>query len=422
MKQSVSAEALRMDVSNRSAEEAVSLLIEHAAKLTVSDLFFNTNEDHVAVAARHLGILRAISTLPLEMGRRCISHVKAINGMNVAERRRPMDGRWIFERPSGHRLDLRVNTIPTLYGEDLALRILDRENRLLSLEDLGFRRRDYNHFLRLLNSPSGLILVTGLAGSGKTTSMYAGLTYLNSGDRKINTIEDPVEYAIKGIRQSQINTKLDLGFAELLRSVLRQSPDVIMVGEIRDPETAEVAVRAANSGHLVLATLHAPIAAAAVQSLLRLGVHPHFLSSSLLGVVAQRLMRTLCPKCRVTFDLGDASHTFDEVRPWLEPGQGQALYGPKGCMECYMTGYTGRTGVFEVLAVSPDIRRLIDERAPTAAVRRKAVDEGLVEIRHSAMLKVAQGETSIEEVVRVVPAEYLESEEAPAGNGQVAVA
>jgi type II secretory ATPase GspE/PulE/Tfp pilus assembly ATPase PilB-like protein len=407
MNQAASNEAMRLDVSRQAPEEAVHNLVEHAARLLVSDLFFNTNENGVAVEARHLGILRHISELPGETGRRCISHIKAVAGMNVAEKRRPMDGRWIFDRASGQRLDLRINSIPTLYGEDMTLRILDRENRLLSIEDLGFRRRDYNHFLRLLNSPSGLILVTGLAGSGKTTTLYAGLSYLNNGERKINTIEDPVEYAIDGIRQSQINPKLELGFAELLRNILRQAPDVIMVGEIRDPETAETAVRAANSGHLVLATLHAPIAAGGIQSMLRMGVHPHFLSSSLLGVVAQRLMRTLCPKCKAAFDVSYAEHTFDEVKQWLDPGQGQTLYGPKGCTECHMTGYSGRTGVFEVLSVSSEIRKLVEERQSTQAIRRKGIEEGLIEFRHSAMLKVAQGETSVEEVVRVVPSEYL---------------
>ena len=407
MSQSASSEAMRLEVSRQAPEEAVHNLIEHAAKLMVSDLFFNTNENGVGVEARHLGILRHISDLAGETGRRCISHIKAVSGMNVAEKRRPMDGRWIFDRPSGHRLDLRINSIPTLYGEDMTLRILDRDNRLLSIDDLGFRRRDYNHFVRLLNSPSGLVLVTGLAGSGKTTTLYAGLTYLNNGERKINTIEDPVEYAIDGIRQSQINPKLELGFAELLRNILRQAPDVIMVGEIRDPETAETAVRAANSGHLVLATLHAPIAAGAIQSMLRMGVHPHFLSSSLLGVVAQRLMRTLCPKCKTAFDVSYAEHTFDEVKQWLEPGQGQSLFGPKGCTECHMTGYAGRTGVFEVLTITSELRKLIEEKQPTQAIRRRAIEEGLIEFRHSAMLNVARGETSVEEVIRVVPAEYL---------------
>jgi len=402
--------SLSFDAKGLSPEDAVAQLLEHAANLRVSDLFFNTNEESVAVAARHWGILRHLSTLPLETGRRCISHIKALSGMNVTERRRPQDGRWLFERPSGRVLDLRLNSLPTLHGEDMTLRILDRDNRLIAIEELGFRRRDYNLLLQLLNNPSGLLLVTGLAGSGKTTTLYACLRYLNNGERKINTIEDPIEYSIDGLRQSQVNSKLDIGFAELLRSVLRQAPDIIMIGEIRDPETAETAVRAANSGHLVLATLHAPVAAGAIQSMLRLGVHAHFLSSSLLGVVAQRLIRTLCPKCRLAFDISYAPHTFDEIKLWLEPGQGDFLYGPKGCSDCYMTGYSGRTGVFEVLTVSPEIRRMIEERHATDTIRRRAIEEGLVEFRPSALLKVAQGETTVEEVVRVVPSEFLSAD------------
>jgi type II secretory ATPase GspE/PulE/Tfp pilus assembly ATPase PilB-like protein len=409
MKQDIEA-SLRFNAAGLNPEDAVAQLLEHAAKLRVSDVFFNTDETHITVAARHWGILRHLSDLPLETGRRCISHIKALSGMNVTEKRRPQDGRWLFQRPTGQYLDLRLNSIPTLYGEDMTLRILDRENRLITIEELGFRRRDYNLLLQLLNNPSGLLLVTGLAGSGKTTTLYACLRYLNNGERKINTIEDPVEYSIDGLRQSQVNTKLEIGFADLLRSVLRQAPDIIMIGEIRDPETAETAVRAANSGHLVLATLHAPVSAGAIQSMLRLGVHAHFLSSSLLGVVAQRLIRTLCPKCRQAFDISYAPHSFDEIKQWLEPGQGNFLYGPKGCPECYMTGYSGRTGVFEVLTVSGEIRRFIEDRSPTDAIRRRAIEEGLIEFRPSALLKVAQGETSVEEVIRVVPSEYLSAD------------
>jgi type II secretory ATPase GspE/PulE/Tfp pilus assembly ATPase PilB-like protein len=399
---------IRLDLTGKEPEHAVPALVEHAARLHVSDLYFITNEDHVEAAARHLGVLRSLSTLSADVGRRCISYIKTMADMNISERRRPMDGRWLFNRSSGHRLDLRINTIPTLHGEDCTIRILDQQYRLLSIDQLGLDQLLYNQLVRLLSSPSGLILVTGPTETGKSTTLYACLSHLNNGERKINTIEDPIEYSIKGIRQSQINTKINLTFDELLRSVLRQAPDVIMIGEIRDPETAMTAVRAAASGHLVLTTLHAPVAAAAVHTMLRLDVHPHLLSSSLLGVVSQRLLRTLCPRCRVSFEL-PTPHIFDEVRHRLQPGQGQHLYGPQGCPECYMTGYAGRTGVFEMLRVGPEIRRLIDERAPTPVIRAKAVEEGLVEFRQSALLKVAQGETSIEEVVRVLPGEYLEN-------------
>jgi type II secretory ATPase GspE/PulE/Tfp pilus assembly ATPase PilB-like protein len=400
-------ESLHINVNDLSPENAVARLVDHAAEMMVSDLFFTTNENHVGVSGRHLGMLRLMSVMPLDFGRRCMAHIKALASMDVAERRRPLDGRWVRPREGQSTIDLRISTIPTLYGEDYTLRLLVRDSQLLSLEQLGLLRKDYNQLLNLLNSPSGLILVTGPTGSGKTTTLYACLTYLNNGERKINTIEDPIEYAVEGVRQSQINPRLDVDFPELLRSVLRQAPDVIMVGEIRDPKTAETAVRAANSGHLVLATLHAPVAAGAIQSMLSLGVHPHFLSSSLRGVLAQRLIRTLCPACKMSFDLTEAPHTFDEVKQWLEPGQGHLLYAPRGCSECHMTGYIGRTGVFELLTVTREIRKLIYERQPTQAIRQKAIEEGMIEFKQSALLAVARGETSAEEVLRVVPTEYL---------------
>jgi type II secretory ATPase GspE/PulE/Tfp pilus assembly ATPase PilB-like protein len=398
---------LHLDVNHLPPEVAVREMVEYAVELMASDLFFCTNEAHVSVSVRHLGLLRLMSVLPMDLGRRCMSHLKAVAGMDVAERRRPLDGRWLYTRDSGAIVDLRINTIPTLYGEDFTLRLLERESRLLKLDQLGLLRHDYNRLLSLLQSPSGLILVTGPTGSGKTTTLYACLSYLNSGERKINTIEDPIEYAMPGIRQSQVNPKLEVDFPELLRNVLRQAPDVIMIGEIRDPVTAETAVRAANSGHLVLATLHAPVAAGAVQSMLSLGVHPHFLASSLLGCLAQRLLRTLCPKCKVSYELSESLDTFDEVKKWLEPEQGKVLYGPGACEHCHGTGYTQRTGVFEVLMVSKAIRKLILARQPIQTIRHKAIEEGTIEFRQVALLKVAQGETTVEEVFRAVPTEYL---------------
>jgi type II secretory ATPase GspE/PulE/Tfp pilus assembly ATPase PilB-like protein len=400
-------DSLHINVNDLFPEIAVTRLVDHAAELKVSDLFINAHEGHVAVSGRHLGMLRLLTVMPLEFGRRCMAHIKAVAGMDVAEKRRPLDGRWIRRRDGEPSIDLRISTMPTLWGEDFTLRLLVRDSQLLSLEQLGLFRRDFNALFTLLNSPSGMILVTGPTGSGKTTTLYACLTYLNNGERKINTIEDPIEYAVEGVRQSQINPRLDVDFPDLLRGALRQAPDVIMVGEIRDPITAETAVRAANSGHLVLATLHAPVAAGAIQSMLSLGVHPHFLSSSLRGVMAQRLIRTLCPACKKTFDLTEAPHTFEEVRQWLEPGQGRLLYVPNGCAECHMTGYAGRTGVFEVLAVNRELRKLIYERQTTQVIRQKAIDDGMIEFKQSAMLKVARGETTAEEVLRAVPTEYL---------------
>jgi type II secretory ATPase GspE/PulE/Tfp pilus assembly ATPase PilB-like protein len=265
------ARALHLDLRDKDPEQVMPELVEYAARLRASDLFFGTDDDCVEVTARHLGVLRAIGTLSVETGRRCISYIKTMADMDISEHRRGMDGRWLFNRASGRRLDLRINTIPTLHGEDCAVRLLDRDQQLLALDQLGMDKPLYSHLADLLNSPSGLLLVTGPMETGKSTTLYACLSYLNNGERKINTIEDPIEYSIKGLRQSQVNAQVGLTFHELLRGVLRQAPHVIMVGEIRDPETAETAVGAANSGVLVLSTLHAPVASTAVHALLRMG-------------------------------------------------------------------------------------------------------------------------------------------------------
>jgi type II secretory ATPase GspE/PulE/Tfp pilus assembly ATPase PilB-like protein len=400
---------LPLDWKRDNPEELVPALIEFAADLRISDLFFNTDETRVEVAARHLGLLRHVTDLPAELGRRCISYIKTMAGMNISERRKPMDGRWLVTRSTGGRLDLRLATMPTLHGEDLTLRILDQQRRLLSIDQLGLDRSLYNELVQVLNTPSGLLLVTGPTETGKSTTLYACLTYLNNGERRISTIEDPIEYSIPNLRQTQVNPKLDLGFDELVRSVLRQAPHVIMIGEIRDAETAINAVRAATSGHLVLSTLHAPVAAEAVERMLRMGVHPHLLSSSLRAVIAQRLLRVLCPSCKMSVTLPSVS-MFEEVKRWLEPGQGEQLHGATGCSECYGTGYASRTGVFEMLKISPSIRRLIDDSSPTEAIRNRALKEGMIEFRTSALLKIARGETSVEEVLRVLPAEYLEKD------------
>jgi type II secretory ATPase GspE/PulE/Tfp pilus assembly ATPase PilB-like protein len=402
--------ALWIDVASDDVPFVVAGLLEHAAGLRVSDVFFCAEEYYCSIAARHLGLWRQISQVPNDLGKRAIAHIKSAAGMDIAEHRRPLDGRWIFQRSNGERIDLRISTLPTLHGEDCTLRLLLRDTQLLALDRLGMFQRDHNELLQMLNNPSGLILVTGPTGCGKTTTLYACINYLNNGQRKINTIEDPIEYALARVRQSQVQPVIDLHFAEILRGVLRQAPDVIMIGEIRDAETAAIAVRAANSGHLVLATLHAPIAAAAVQSMLSFGIHSHQLASSLLGCISQRLMRTLDPATKVAYDLGTAPAVFDEVKQWLLPGEGEKLHGPRPDGQGGLLGYSGRTGVFEVMPISQTIRGLIMQQQPTPILRRQAMQEGLIEMRQAALLKVARGETSIEEVFRAIPAEYLNVE------------
>jgi type II secretory ATPase GspE/PulE/Tfp pilus assembly ATPase PilB-like protein len=400
-----------VEVSDMPIEKAVAKLIEHAASTGASDLFLISEPGALSAQIRHLGHVKKISRVPLEVGRKFISHIRACAGMNVSEKRRPVDGRWVYLAENGNVIDLRINTIPTIHGEDLAIRLLVRESHLLTLENLGLIPDQYSALAHLLDTPSGLVLMTGPTGSGKTATLYACLMKLNDGRRKINTIEDPIEYSLEGLRQSQVNPAIDLGFAELFRSVLRQSPDVIMLGEIRDPETADTAVRAANSGHLVMATVHAPTAAGAIQSMRALGINTHFLSTALRGVVSQRLVRTLCPKCKVSFDLSAAPNTFEEVRPWLAAGEGAELFASPGCEHCDGSGYAARTGIFEVMPITQALRELISEGHSTADIRARAVAEEMLEFRHVGLIKIAQGQTSIEEILRVVPTEHLALEE-----------
>jgi type II secretory ATPase GspE/PulE/Tfp pilus assembly ATPase PilB-like protein len=397
-----------------SIEAITEQLLAHAARLGASDVYLCTNEQCVVVQVRHLGVVRPIAVLPTEQGRRVLTLIKTRTLLDLAEKRRPQEGRWIFNHQAEGEptvYDLRISTIPTAYGEDMSMRLLDRSSKLFTLDSLGMTRSQRNTLGGLLDSPGGLILFTGPTGSGKTATMYTCLQRLNNGKRKINTIEDPIEYNVDGVRQSQVNPVIGLGFSELLRSVMRQAPDVIMLGEIRDQETASIAIRAANSGHLVMATIHAIAAAGAIQSMRALGVHPHFLATGLRCVVAKRLVRTLCPSCKTYFDLADAPHTFDEVAELLGPGEGKLLWAARGCPECLMTGYSGRTGVFELMPITRPIRNLISENHPIREIRNKAAEEKILEFRHAALLKVAHGETSTEEVFRAIPTEHLVAED-----------
>ncbi len=394
------------EFSAMNSEMALHELIRHATDIQASDLFLHTNERSTDICIRRLGMMQRLLVVSLEQGRQLIGHVKAMADMDIAEHRRPMDGRWIHE-DEGNRYDLRINSLATLFGEDMTIRLWDRQMGLRSIDELGLTREEIGTLKGMLSNPSGLILVTGPTGTGKTTTLYACLKHLNDGSRKISTLEDPIEFALSGVRQSQIQPKLGLDFPELLRNVLRQAPDVIMIGEIRDEHTAETAVRAANSGHLVLATLHAPVAAGAIQSLLALGSHPHFLSGSLLGVVAQRLIRTLCPSCRIAYDISVAPETFADIKSLLTADEGKVIYGPGQCDDCFNIGYGGRTGLFEILTMTRDLRQLISSARPTEDIEREAIRHGMLEFKRSAMLRVAKGVTSTEEILRDVPPEYL---------------
>ena len=393
-------------LSSLEPHDAAVRIVRQAADRRASDLFLLSDESVVKVAIRNMGSLEQLAVLSRDQGRHLINYFKTLAGIDIAERRRPQEGRWIFDSDDS-RVDLRINVVPTLFGEDVACRLLDRKFGLRSLDGLGLSRSDYNKLTGLLSSPSGLILVTGPTGTGKTTTLYACIQHLNTGGRKINTIEDPIEYGLAGIRQSQVSPKIGVDFPDLLKNILRQAPDVIMIGEIRDEETAHTAVRAANSGHLVLATLHSPVAAGAVQSLRALGANPYFLSSCIQGVIAQRLVRVLCQKCRVAYDISESPSTFAEIKELLEPGLGTFIYGPSGCEECRQQGYAGRIGVFEVMTFNRPLRQMILQQKSAEEIQQQAIADGMIEFRRAAMLKVAQGITSTEEVLHELPAEYL---------------
>lgn len=400
-------EAVLIDLARLTPERAVEASIRHAVEMGASDLFFCAAEQHLAVQVRHLGIVRTIAIVTPDEGRRMIAHIRNASGADVNEKRRPGDGRWIFRDDDDEGVDLRINFIPTIFGEDVAIRLLVRGAEMFELDELGMTPEQLAAYRMMIESPSGLILITGPTGSGKTATLYATLKRLNDGRRKINTIEDPVEYTVEGIHQSQTNPAIDLSFAELLKAVLRQSPDVIMIGEVRDEETAKIAVRAANSGILVLATLHAPDAAMAISSMRAYGIPNHFLATCLRGVVSQRLVRTLDPDTRIKFDLTDAPHTFDEVRHLLGPDEGKVLYAPGPAPSNQMTGYAGRTGVFEVMSITRAMRNHIAEGDSTDAIRKLAQKENMLAFRQAGLLKVARGITSAEELFRVIPTEQL---------------
>jgi len=388
-------------------EAAVKHFVDQAAAMRASDLFLTSEAAGVQVRVRHMGVMRTLHEFNATDGRRCMNYVKIAAGMDLSERRHPADGRWVYYNADGVRRYLRINTIPTLYGEDFCLRLLGRSQAGIDLGELGFSRTQVRDLQSMLRNPGGLILITGPTGAGKTTTLYGCLHFLNDGEKKLNTIEDPIECEIAGVRQSQVEAAHKLDFPELLRSVLRQAPDVIFIGEIRDAVTAQTAIRAANSGHLVVATMHAPVAVAAVRAILNFDVHPHFLASCLLGVVTQRLVRVLCPRCRAAIDVSSSPLSFEEIRPWMYDGEGTVIYGHVGCEGCSHTGYLDRTGLFEMLMVNGQIRRLIADGQDDKEIFDEAVRHGMTDFRRSALLKVAQGVTTLEELFRVIPAEYL---------------
>ena len=373
----------------------VNMLITRAVEDRASDIHIEPFENSVKVRYRTDGVLNDIESLPTRLQPAVISRLKIMSRLNIAERRLPQDGR-IKLRVSGRDLDLRISTMPTVYGESIVMRILDRSSALIVLEHLGFPDNIIKEYRKLINAPYGMLLVTGPTGSGKTTTLYASLSEINSEDKKIIAIEDPIEYQIEGINQIQVHPKIGLTFANGLRHIVRQDPDVIMVGEIRDIETAEMAVHSALTGHLVFSTLHTNDAPGAVTRLLDMGTEGFLVSSSLIGVLAQRLVRVICPVCKEPFTPNPK--ILEKVEVTLA---GTETFHGAGCEECRHTGYKSRTGIFELMIMNEDLKQLVMGRASSDAIREMAVSGGMHLLRESGWKKVREGITTVEEVLRV---------------------
>jgi general secretion pathway protein E len=388
------------DLLDETSEAPIIKLVNHvfaqAVKSQASDIHIEPYQQHLQVRFRLDGVLHNVLSPPRRLHAAIVSRIKVMARLDIAEKRLPQDGR--MEVKIGERLvDVRVSCLPTAFGERVVLRLLEKSGKLLSLEEIGLTSAALAEMKRLLQLSHGIILVTGPTGSGKTTTLYAALSYINSPDKNILTIEDPIEYQLDGIGQMQVNPKINLTFAGGLRSMVRQDPDVILVGEIRDRETADIAIHAALTGHLVFSTLHTNDAASAVTRLTDMDIEPFLVSSAVQAIIAQRLVRVLCPHCKEPYEPEEAQ--------WLELGLEKGGRGPifraKGCEKCLETGYRGRTGIYEFLRMSESIKGLVLQTSDANQINRAARNEGMVSLRKDGIQKVIEGKTTISEVLRV---------------------
>ncbi|HEX9022357.1 MAG TPA: type II secretion system ATPase GspE, partial [Geobacteraceae bacterium] len=373
-------------------------IIFQAVKERASDIHIEPFERELEVRFRIDGILYKMLEPPKVVQEALISRVKIMAGLNIAEKRLPQDGR-IRVVVAGRDVDIRVSIIPTFFGERVVLRLLDKQRGVISLSHIGFTETDVKTMERLLSRTSGIILVTGPTGSGKSTTLYAAISRINSPEKNIITVEDPIEYQLKGVGQIQVNPKIDLTFANGLRSILRQDPDIIMVGEIRDAETADIAMQASLTGHLVLSTLHTNDAATAVTRLTDMGVEPFMVASTLTAVLAQRLVRVICPNCR---------EEYKPEREFAGIVLPEVLYRGRGCESCFNLGSVGRTGIYELLLIDGELCSMITRQVPAGVIKEYALSRGMRTLREDGLAKAAAGITTIEEVLRVTQEEYAE--------------
>ena len=393
-----------VDANDQHIVRIVDWLWQYAFEQRASDIHIEPRRDLGIVRFRIDGVLHQVYQIPMAVLNAMTSRIKILGRMDVVEKRRPQDGRIKTRTPEGLEVELRLSTLPTAFGEKLVMRIFDPEVLVRDTRELGFSEEDGQRWQHMTRQPNGIILVTGPTGSGKTTTLYTTLKSLATPEVNVCTIEDPIEMVEPSFNQVQALAGIDMGFAAGIRALMRQDPDIIMVGEIRDLETADIAIQAALTGHLVLSTLHTNDAPSAITRLLDLGVPAYLLNSTILGVMAQRLVRTLCPHCKKPNNLRseDEKAWTDLVAPW-KAKMPTHIYHPVGCLECRMTGYLGRIGIYEILMLTPDINKLVTSSADLARIREAAAREGMKPLRISGAMKIAAGVTTIDEVMKVAP-------------------
>jgi general secretion pathway protein E len=394
----------QFDANDQHIVHIVDWLWQYAFDQRASDIHIEPRREFGIVRFRIDGVLHQVHQLPMSVVTAMASRIKLLGRMDLMEKRRPQDGRIKTRTQDGQEIELRLSTLPTVFGEKLVMRIFDPEVLVRDFSELGFSDDDRARWLQMTSQPNGIILVTGPTGSGKTTTLYSTLKSLATPEVNVCTLEDPIEMVEPAFNQMQIQQGIDLGFADGVRALMRQDPDIIMVGEIRDLETADMAIQAALTGHLVLSTLHTNDAPSAITRLLDLGVPSYLLNATLLGIMAQRLVRTLCPHCKKPSPIqeDDIELWNGLVAPWKAPRPTQ-LQRPQGCLECRMTGYSGRIGIYEILLMSPELRKLITAETDIAALREQANREGMKPLRISGALKVAAGLTTLDEVLKTSP-------------------
>ena len=383
----------------------VHLIISEAVRARASDIHIEPLENRLRIRYRIDGVCQEVDAPPKKLQNAIISRVKIMSGMDIAEKRRPQDGR-IAMRVAGKPLDMRVSALPAKHGESVVLRILEKQSILINLQELGFHDTDYKRFQAIIKRPNGIFLVTGPTGSGKTTTLYAALNELNRPDKKIITAEDPVEYHLTGVNQAEVKEKIGFTFATILRAMLRQAPDIILVGEIRDPETAEIAIQAALTGHLVFSTLHTNDAPSAITRLIDMGIKPFLVASSVHAIMAQRLVRVICQHCKEPVQYSVRELAAVGLRP--EDVRNITLYRGRGCSFCRNTGYRGRTGIFELMEMDSQLREMAFRREPVSDLRRQARLSGMKTLEEDGVRKVLAGITTIEEVVSMTRREVME--------------